>query len=67
MLRLATSGDRKAFYGLTIEQLCGQLNAALRAALENPTQHKELISVFAKTANEDDLKRFFQSPELGPL
>jgi hypothetical protein len=62
MLRLAASGDRTAFYGLTIEQLCGQLNAALRAALEDPTQHNELISVFAKTAKKDDLKNFFNAP-----
>src|SRR6266849_5644768 len=63
MLGLATSGDAKAFYSLPIEQLCGQLNAALRAALENPVEHRFLIAKFAEGAKRGDLRRFFHPPK----
>ncbi len=63
MLGLATSGDAKAFYSLPIEQLCGQLNAALRAALENPVEHRFLIVKFAEGAKRGDLRRFFHPPK----
>ena len=63
MLELATSGDAEAFYSLPIEQLCGQLNAALRAALENPVEHRILIAKFAEGAKRRDLRRFFKPPK----
>ncbi len=62
LLRLAASGKPKTFYNLPIEELCGQLNAALRAALENPTEHKALISIFASEALDQDLEIFFNPP-----
>ena len=54
------SGEQRGFYlyDLPVEQLCGQINAALHAALENPRAHEQLIRVFASTASEDDLSTF---------
>jgi hypothetical protein len=62
MIELATSGDQKAFYSSPIEQLCGQLNAALRAALESPARHRILIATFAVGAKFEDLIEFFKDP-----
>jgi hypothetical protein len=45
-------------YNLPVEQLCGQINVALQAALENPKENEGLIRVFARTASDNDLKVF---------
>jgi hypothetical protein len=62
MVLLATSGDAMAFYSLPIGQLCGQLNAAARAALEDPFRYPAFIGVFAWTANPADLEKFLSGP-----
>jgi hypothetical protein len=63
LLGLATSKKHEALYRLPVEQLCGQLNAALRAALENPDRHGDLISVFAHAAGPADVDTFLNPPE----
>jgi len=63
LIRLAAADEERTedIYNLPVEQLCGQINAALQAAIENPPYHKDLIAVFASTANDEDLAVF-----LGP-
>jgi hypothetical protein len=63
LLGLAASKRREAVYRLPVEQLCGQLNAALRAALENPDRHRALISAFANAADPEDLRIFLDPPK----
>lgn len=58
ILRLATDGDAKAFYGLEIEKLCGQLNAASQSILQYPDSHLSALAVLASEANPDDLATF---------
>jgi hypothetical protein len=60
LLSLAGAPDGGGYLlSLPIEQLCGQINAAIQAALENPESHQPLIATFASTANITDLSIFF--------
>ncbi|HEY6300500.1 MAG TPA: hypothetical protein VIW95_12750 [Candidatus Binatus sp.] len=63
LLRLATAGNRPAFYDLPIEQLCGQMNAASQVLLDNPERHEPLLKCLASRAAPQDLKDF-ASPAL---
>jgi hypothetical protein len=58
LLRLATAGNRPAFYDLPIEQLCGQMNAASQVVLDYPDLHKPLLKCLASLAAPDDLTEF---------
>ena len=60
---LLCAGERrgKYLYDLPVEQLCGQINVALQAALENPKENEGLIRVFARTASDHDLKAFLST------
>jgi len=60
LIRCAGEGHSSYLYNLPVEQLCGQINVYLQAALENPEKHEPLIRVFASTANEDDLLVFLR-------
>jgi hypothetical protein len=66
ILNLATDGDSKAFYGLEIEKLCGQLNAASQSILQYPNSHLSALAVLASEANPDDLATF-KTGITGPL
>ena len=55
LVRLSTDGDAEAFYQLPIEQLCGQINAALQVVLDYPALHTDLLYSLAFGANPDDL------------
>jgi hypothetical protein len=60
LLNLTGASGRSGYlFNLPVEQLCGQINAALQAALENPEAHKSLIRIFASTAKPEDLMIFF--------
>jgi len=61
------AGERRGdyLYNLPVEQLCGQINVALQAALERPDDHKDLIRVFASTA-DPDLQDFLDFPKPRP-
>jgi hypothetical protein len=56
LVQLATDGDANAFYNLPIEQLCGQLNAAAQAVLENPSDYKVLLLHLGARAELSDLR-----------
>jgi hypothetical protein len=62
LVRLATSQDSKAFYDLPIEQLCGQANAALQVALDDPQDHEDLIWCFGFLCDADDLNTLLRRP-----
>ena len=55
LLRLATAGNRMAFYDLPIEQLCGQMNTASQAVLDYPERHHALLKCLASLAEEGDI------------
>jgi hypothetical protein len=59
---LVSPKRRNALYGLPVDQLCGQLNSAVRAALENPPRHETLFLVFASAATPADLEAFLDPP-----
>jgi hypothetical protein len=58
LLRLATAGNRPAFYDLPIEQLCGQMNAASQVVLDYPERHQPLLKCLASLAAPEDLAAF---------
>jgi hypothetical protein len=62
LVRLATSNDAKAFYDLPVEQLCGQMNAALQVALDDPGAHQDLIWCFGYLSASADLNALVQPP-----
>ena len=61
LVRLATSGDAKAFYDIPIEQLCGQMGAALQVALDYPGKHAALLRLVAALADPEDVERLIAS------
>lgn len=56
LIGLATDGDSSALYSLPIEQLCGQLNAAAQAVLEQPELNEDLLLHLASNAGRDDIQ-----------
>jgi hypothetical protein len=58
LLRLATAGNRMAFYDLPIEQLCGQMNTASQAVLDYPHRHESLLKCLASLAEPGDAAAF---------
>jgi len=63
LLRLATAGNRIAFYDLPIEKLCGQMNAASQIVLDYPDQHEALLKCLASLATPQD-RALFGDPTL---
>ncbi len=62
LIRLATDGDAAAFYDLPIEQLCGQMNAALQIVLDDPARNQDLLWCLAHQADATDLARLLAPP-----
>ncbi len=62
LIRLATAGDRAAFYDLAIEQMCGQMNAAAQVILEYPADHSDLLRCLAALAEKQDLDALLAPP-----
>ncbi len=60
LIRLATAGDRGAFYDLSIEQMCGQMNAAAQIILEYPGDHKDLLGCLASLAKKEDIEELLE-------
>lgn len=56
LVRLATGGDREAFYDLEPAQLCGQMNSAAQIALAYPNLHPALLRFLAPEAVEGDIE-----------
>ncbi len=57
LVDLATGGEAPAFYGLPIEQLVAQTNAAAQIALEYPRLHFPLLAVLSQGADPKDVAR----------
>jgi hypothetical protein len=64
LANLATAGSKKALLGLPIEQLCGQMNAAMQLALEHPENHVALIVCVSHLTDPTDLG-FLLQPLIG--
>lgn len=62
LVKLTTDGDYAAFYGLEIEKLCGQVNAATQALFDFPARHVDLIRCLASQANPADLEELLPVP-----
>ena len=63
LIQLATANDRQAFYDLPIEQLAGQMNAAVQAAMDYPTAHRDLLWCLAHLASPDDIVAILAPPK----
>jgi len=66
LIRLATGGDRSAFYDLEAPQLCGQINSAAQLALAYPDRHPGLLRFLAPEADETDIQTIVQHAQLTP-
>src|SRR5262249_25710559 len=66
LIRLATGGDRSAFYDLEPAQLCGQMNSAAQMALAYPDRHPALLRFLAPEADETDIHTIVQHAQLTP-
>ena len=55
LVSLAAAGDADALFGLPIEKLTGQLNAAAQSILDNPSEHEGLFRIFTKDARDEDV------------
>ena len=62
LINLATAGNARALYGLPINQLAGQLNAAAGVVLDSPPRHPNLFRVMAAGADADDLATLLAPP-----
>lgn len=66
LIRLATGGDKSAFYDLEPAQLCGQINSAAQMALAYPDRHPALIRFLAPEADEGDIQSIVEHARLTP-
>src|SRR5216683_585835 len=64
LIRLATGGDRSAFYDLEPAQLCGQINSAAQMALAYPDRHPALLRFLAPEADETDIQTIVEQTRL---
>lgn len=60
LVRLATGGDERALLELSVEQLCGQLNAAVTVVLDYPEDHPDVLGCLAASARPEDLARLLE-------
>lgn len=56
LVRLATGGDRDAFYDLEPAQLCGQMNSAAQQVIAFPKRHSDLLRFLAPEADPNDVE-----------
>ena len=61
LVRLAVDGDQNALYDLSIEQLSGQINAALQMVIDYPSLNRPLLLIAASAANTDDVAAILNS------
>ena len=66
LIRLATAGDDKAFYDIPIEQMCGQMGAAMQVVLDYPGRHGDLLRLMAALADPEDVERLIASAQPAP-
>jgi hypothetical protein len=62
IVTLATDGDADALYDLPIEQMCGQINAAMQVVLEYPwrPQNVNVVAIVASQSAPEDLATMFR-------
>jgi len=65
LIRLATAGDEKAFYDLPIEQMCGQIAAAMQVVFDYPAAHTDLLCCMAALADPADIEQLVKPSEDG--
>jgi len=58
LLKLAVTSDSRALFDLSIEQLCGQMAAAIDPVLDAPTEQRELLGGLAGESGMDDVNRY---------
>ena len=63
VVSLATDGDADALYTLPVEQMCGQISAALQVVLEYPARDRNVVAIVASQSAPGDLSALFA--ELG--
>ena len=59
IVSLATDGDADALYTLPVEQMCGQISAALQVVLEYPARDRNVVAIVASQAVPGDLSALF--------
>ena len=62
LLTLSVNDNENALYDLPVEQMCGQMNAAIRLALDHPRMYLPLLAVAAAHASPDDMKLMLAKP-----
>jgi|PersoiStandDraft_1058852.scaffolds.fasta_scaffold19366_2 hypothetical protein len=64
LVELSTGGAENAFYELPIEQLVGQMNAAVQITLDYPKKYHDLLFILAEGADPKDINSIIsKSPE----
>ena len=61
IVALAADGDGDALYDLPIEQMCGQINAALQVVIEYPSRDRNVVALVASQASAADLAILFRA------
>jgi hypothetical protein len=59
IVSLASDGDADALYTLPVEQMCGQISAALQVVLEYPARDRNVVAIVASEATAEDLAALF--------
>ncbi|MGH7669243.1 MAG: hypothetical protein ACRENQ_07075, partial [Gemmatimonadaceae bacterium] len=59
IVSLATDGDADALYTLPVEQMCGQISAALQVVLEYPARDRNVMAIVASQSAPGDLEMLF--------
>ncbi len=62
IISLATDGDDRALYDLPIEQMCGQVNAALQVVLDYPARDADVVRIVASESSPGDLAQLLAGP-----
>ncbi|MDA8107697.1 MAG: hypothetical protein M0015_03580 [Betaproteobacteria bacterium] len=66
LVRLATAGDDKAFYDIPIEQMCGQIGAAMQVVLDYPARRADLLRLMAALAEREDVESLIAATPPAP-
>jgi hypothetical protein len=62
LIKLATSGDKEAFYDLPIEQLCDQIRSIVSVILDYPRLNTDLLYCLASKESVDDIAILLKPP-----
>ncbi len=62
IIRLAAAGDADAFYDLPIEQMCGQMNAAVQQAIDHADRYPSLVACLGGLVDPRDVALVLEPP-----